>query len=427
MKKRLDIRDLKLGMYVVALDRPWLETPFLFQGFMLTSEDQLETLGQYCKFVEIDAGLSNESLDAESSPDTFVSPAPVAEKEQVPKRLEFETLRAQAKPDTEEQTYQDQVDVDEEIILVRSAYADSIALMYNVFEDARKKRNIDTIGVKALVSNFVDSVIRNPDALMLFSQIKDKNDYIAQHSIRVCILALTLGRQLGMEASAINALGVGALLHDIGMVSLPDEILKKSGPLTKTERELMKLHVPSGLDILRSQAPGLPTVALDFAGWHHERFDGSGYMSGAKGNEVSQFGHIGAITDHFDATTSEQPWREGAAQHFTLMNMYDQRGKEFHPNLVEQFIRSMGVYPIGSVVQLNTGESGVVITRNRERHLRPRVVIVAKADNILYTQERSVDLTSDCAVDGRRYEIVRVLGQDEHAFNPVQYLPVMAA
>lgn len=399
----------------------------MFQGFRLTTEEQLGTLKQYCEFVDIDTDLTRESPVEKTDTPPVVEPTLTLENEQDRKRLEFEVLRAQANPMAQEQIYQDQVDVDEEIPFVRNAFEDSYSLMQGVFEDAQKKRNIDTAGVKISVGRLAESVIRNPDALMLFSQIKNKDDYTAQHSLRVCILALTLGRQLGMEPSAIKALGVGALLHDIGKVRVPDEILKKPDVLTKPERELMKLHVPYGLQILRSQAPGLPTVALDFAGWHHERYDGSGYMSGARANEISHFGHIGAITDHFDAVTSERPWRNGAAHHTTLMNMYDQRGKEFHPELVEQFIRSMGVYPIGSVVQLNTGESGVVITRNRERHLRPRVVIAAKADNKLYRAGRCVDLTCDRSPDGRLYEIVRVLGPDEHRIDSVRYLPVLAA
>jgi len=399
----------------------------MFQGFRLINEEQLETLKQYCDFVDIDTDLTHESPDEKTSDVPVTKSVLTLDNEQDRKHLEFEVLKVQASPVAQEQTYQDQVDVEEEILSVRDAYLSSLELMYGVFEDAQKKHNIDTAGVKISVGRLAESVIRNPDALMLFSQIRDKDDYTAQHSLRVCILALTLGRQLGMETSAIKALGVGALLHDIGKVRIPDELLKKPDALTKPEREVMKLHVPYGLKILRNQAPGLPTVALDFAGWHHERYDGSGYMSGAKGNEISQFGHIGAITDHFDAVTSERPWRKGAAHHTTLMNMYDQRGKEFHPELVEQFIRSMGVYPIGSVVQLNTGESGVVITRNRERHLRPRVVIAAKADNSLYRAGRTVDLIDDRSPDGRLYEIVRVLGQEEHGIDATQYLPVLAA
>ncbi len=427
MKKRLDVRDLKLGMYVFALDRPWLETPFIFQGFRLTTKEQLETLRQYSEFVDIDTDLTREppAVDADAGP--AEEPVVTLQNEEDRKRLEFEVLRAQANPLAQEQIYPDQVDVDEEITFIQNAHDDSIALMHGVFEDAQKKRNIDTAGVKISIGRLADSVIRNPDALVLFSQIKDKDEYTAQHSLRVCILALTLGRQMGMDLGDIKSLGVGALLLDIGKVRIPDEILKKPDVLSKPERELVKLHVPYGLQILRSQAPGLPTVALDFVGWHHERYNGSGYMSGAKGGEISHFGHIAAITDHFDAVTSERPWRKGAAHHTTLMNMYDQRGKEFHPELVEQFIRSMGVYPIGSVVQLNTGESGVVITRNRKRHLRPRVVIAAKADNSLYRAGRTVDLTSDRSPDGRLYEIVRVLGPDEHVIDSVKYLPIMAA
>jgi len=428
VKKKLDVRDLRLGMYVSALDRPWLETPFLFQGFRLTTEKQLEDLRQYCESVDIDTEQTRELPANELTTHRTAESAQKHEKsEQERKRLEFEVLRAQANPMARKQSYLDQANVDEEISIIGTAYNDSIDLVHEVFEDAQKKRNIDTAGVKISVGLLTESVIRNPDALMLFSQIKRKDDYTAQHSIRVCILALTLGRQLGMEPGTIKSLGIGALLHDIGKVRVPDEILNKTTALTKSEKELVKLHVPYGLQILRSQAPGLPTVALDFAGWHHERYDGSGYMSGAKGNEISQFGHIGAITDHFDAVTSDRPWRSGTAHHTCLMDMYDQRGKVFHPELVEEFIRTMGVYPIGSVVQLNTGESGVVITRNRNRHLRPQIVIAAKADNKLYPTGRTVDLVSSHSPDGRLYEIVRVLGPDEHAIKAIDYLPVLAA
>lgn len=427
MKKRLEVRDLQFGMYVSALDRPWLETPFIFQGFLLDSEEQLETLRQYCEYVYID---TDQARHIPADPSAVAPILAKPEKSDVDldrKRLEFEMLRAQAKPVAQTQSYEDVSEVDEEIEVVSESYRQSIDMMNQVFEDAQKKRNIDTAGVTVSVGQLASSVIRNPDALMLFSQIKDKDNYEAQHSLRVCVLALTMGRQLGFEIGAIKALGIGALLHDIGKVRIPDEILKKPEALTKPEIELMKLHVPYGLQILRSQAPGLPTVALDVVGWHHERYDGSGYMSGAKGNEISQFGHIGAITDHFDAITSDRSWRKGIAHHTALMNMYDQRGKLFHYGLVEQFIRSMGVYPIGSVVELNTGEAGVVITRNRNRHLRPRVVLAAKADNSLYRVARTVDLTKDRSPDGRMYEIVRVLGPDEHRINPVDHLPVLAA
>jgi putative nucleotidyltransferase with HDIG domain len=414
-------------MYVSALDRPWLETPFMFQGFLLDAEEQLETLRQYCEYVYIDTDLAQQIPDEAAAVAAALIKTEKSDDDLERKRLEFEMLRAQAKPVAQTQIYEDVSDVEEEIEVVADAYRQSIEMMDQVLEDAQKKRNIDTAGITISVGRLANSVIRNPDALMLFSQIKNKDAYTAQHSLRVCVLALTMGRQLGLEVGAIKALGIGALLHDIGKVRIPEEILKKPGRLTKPEIELMKLHVPYGLQILRSQAPGLPTVALDVVGWHHERYDGSGYMSGAKGNEISQFGHIGAITDHFDAVTSDRPWRKGAAHHSTLMSMYDQRGKLFHPGLVEQFIRSMGVYPIGSVVQLNTGEAGVVITRNRRRHLRPRVVLAAKADNSLYRVARTVDLTKDRSPDGRMYEIVRVLGPDEHKINPIDHLPVLAA
>ena len=200
MKKRLDVRDLKLGMYVFALDRPWLETPFIFQGFRLTTEEQLQTLRQYSEFVDIDTDLTREPPVVDSDAGPAEEPVLRFQNEQDRKRLEFEVLRAQANPLAQEQTYPDQVDVNEEIPFIQDAHDDSIALMHGVFEDAQKKRNIDTAGVKISVGRLADSVIRNPDALMLFSQIKNKDEYTAQHCLRVCILALTLGRQMGMRS-----------------------------------------------------------------------------------------------------------------------------------------------------------------------------------------------------------------------------------
>jgi putative nucleotidyltransferase with HDIG domain len=429
MKKKFLVEELKFGMYVAELDRPWLETPFIFQGFTLQHQEQLDTLARYCEFVFVDLDLSLPEPDKKTRPAAEDRRKRPLELEPLDKqRIELEILRDQARATLRAQPYTDQTTLEEEISRIQDNYMQCQEVLDEVLDDAQFGRKINMPGVRQLIGSLAESVIRNPDAAMLLAELRRKDKMTVQHSMRVSVLALALGRQLGLEEEALQVLGVGALLHDIGKVKIPDELLNKPGELTEREAEFIKRHVPFGLDILRRQAPDLPTMALEVVGWHHERYDGTGYMTGAKGNDISQFGYIGGLVDHFDAITSDRPWRRGIGAHTALMHMYDRRGKSFHPELTEQFIRCIGVYPIGSVVQLNTGDTAVVITRNRERYLRPRVVVTeSSASGIPGVQGRILDLARQSKDDDRYYEIVRVLDPEEHRIDPARYFPLLAA
>jgi putative nucleotidyltransferase with HDIG domain len=421
VKKKVEVDDLKPGMFVYELDRPWLETPFMFQGFEITSAEQIEALHQYCKFVYIDTSLGQDVAEATPPP-----PRRAKVESLDKRRIELEVLRSQARSVLRKDPYVDSTTLEEEIHQVSDTYRYAQDLMDKVLDDVRESRDLDIDAISQLSADFTASIIRNPDALALFSLVRQKSDYIAHHSLRVCILALGLGRQIGLEQESLNVLGIGALLHDVGKIRVPTELLEKRSDLSPAEAEIIKRHVGDGLRILRQYAPGMPTMALEVVGWHHERYDGSGYPLGAKGNDISQFGHIGAIVDYYEGVTGDRPWRQGADAHSTLMHMYDRRGQLFEPELVEQFIRYMGVYPIGSVVQLNTGERAVVITRNRERHLRPRVVLASDAENRVYSGGRIIDLSRQRTEGGQLYEIVRVLSPEEHNLDPQAFFPLVA-
>lgn len=425
MKKKVLIQDLMLGMYIAELDRPWGETPFIFQGFELSSQEQLETVSRLCTYVYIDTELGHHSTDSASARQQQVRPAALEPVNK--KRLEFELLRSHAHSVLHAEPYADKTVLEEEVERVRETYDAACDLINNSLDDARMGRIINMPEMRTIIGKMAASIVRNPDALMLFAQLRAKDEYSAQHAIRSSVLSLALGRQLGMDAESMQVLGIGALLHDIGKVRIPDEILTKPEELTAAEAEIIKQHVPFGLQILRTSAPDLPTMALEVVGWHHERFDGSGYMTGAKGSEVSQFGYIGGIVDYFDGITSERPWRAATAPHTALMHMYDRRGQAFHPKLVEQFIRCIGVYPIGAVVQLNSGETAVVVTRNRERYLKPRVMLATDVQGVPYHSGRILDLTSAKRSDGAPYEINKVLDVGEYSINPVEYFPLLAA
>lgn len=420
MKRKLGVEQLKLGMFVSALDRPWRETPFLFQGFEIRSEDEIRELQRYCQFVYIDSAETYQT----PRPRTAAEKA-IAEEVMQHKKTERDLLIKIESQPLIKPTYHDETSLEEEIEVIRESLHATRELVHSLMEDVRLGKNINSVGSKKVVGEMVESVIRNPDALICFAQLKKKDEYTAQHSMRVCILALSFGRHLGLERHELNLLGIGALLHDIGKMKVPNEILNKPGALTDYEYALMKSHVPRGVEILDNTS-GIPRPAIEVARCHHERYGGSGYVNGLKGDQIGLYGMMGGIVDCYDAISSDRAYHAGMSAHAALRKMYEWRNRDFHPGLVEQFIQCMGIYPIGSVVELNTGEIGVVVTMNRVRRLKPRIVLVLQPDYLPVPGATTVDLMQYKTRDGRPCEIERVLEPGVYGINPVHYLPVSA-
>lgn len=424
---KIAVEDLRLGMYVSDIDRPWLETPFLFQGFEIRTQEQIEELKSYCKEVYIqgdDSGTPPESQPHCASdrrrPVSFVS--------ERQKKLELELLKKANAPQAKHASpaYEDSATLEEEIVTITETYEESRTLIKTLMEDTRFGRSLDIPGAKRAVAQMAESVIRNPDALVCFAQLKNRDEYTALHSLRVCILALAFGRHLGFDREQLNILGIGALLQDVGKMRIPAEILKKPGALTAQEFKLVKSHVPRGVEILAS-AKDIPRGAIALAQCHHERFDGSGYMDGLKGDQIGNFGVIGGMVDCYDALTSDGAYHAAVPAHLALRKFYEWRNRKFEGNLVEQFIQCMGIYPIGSVVKLNTGDVGVVVTTNRVRRLKPRVTLVLKTDDTPYTNLKTVDLMYQTAGSSPPAEIDQVLEPRTYRIDPTAYLPLPAA
>lgn len=411
MKKKLEVFDLKPGMYVAELDRPWRDTPFLFQGFYVEGTAEIEQIKRYCQHVFIETDLS-------SSRDT---PTPAGT---LDKRVEYEMLKKNAQIRVPPRAYTDQHSLEQEIDEARETFRRAKVQIANIMEDARIGRAIDSEGARQQVNEMAHSIIRNPDALMCLTQLKAKDEYTALHSLRVCVLSLAFGRHLGLAAEPLRELGIGALLHDVGKAQVPIDVLNKPDRLTDAEFEIMKTHVPLGVKILEN-TKGIPRMAIEITGSHHERYNGHGYIRGLKGDQISDPGVISAIADCYDAITSDRPYQNGISAHQALKKMYTWRDREFHGRLVEQFIQCMGIYPIGSLVELSTGHVGVVSTINRARYLRPRVVLLLDADKRHYTAPRHVDLMQQMRDERNRpWEISSVLEPGTYGLNPAQYLPM---
>lgn len=412
-------------MYVCELDRPWRETPFMFQGFEIRTDEELETLRQYCRTVFIvanDADGAPLARRAPIRPDPIKPAADIASGKTSAISFEQEMLKINNHPGARSM-YADETTLEEEIRNIEDTHAGAGEMVRELMWEAKFGRSLDVPGARQTISRMVQSVLRNPDALVCFAQLKKKDEYTAQHSLRVSILSMVFGRQLGLTPADLEMLGLGALLLDVGKMKIPSEILNKPGSLTGDELALVRQHVPWGIEILEKTSQ-IPAMALEVARRHHERYDGSGYGDKLKGDAIGNFGMIAGILDYYDAVSSDRVYRAGISAHTAMKKMYEGRGTLFHPELTEKFIQCLGIYPIGSVVELNTGEIGVVAALNRKQRLKPRVVLVQGADKTPYPDMPVVSLVDRKNPDGRACEIERVLDPAECGIDPARYLPL---
>lgn len=382
MKKRahekIEVERLRIGMYVAELDRPWLESPFLFQGFPIRNHDELEQLRECCEFVYIDV---EQSIDWQ----------PNTAKASIPREVRFSTRGVNRKPSRNKIEYQDREGFSEtlpEAIMLHTAAKDYIG---SVLQDVRLGKSIDTGGARELADRLAENIVKNENAMVWLTQLKNRDEYTSMHSINVCVLSLLFGRFLGLKEEELSQLGLGALLHDVGKMRIPREILNKPGRLDRTEGALMRRHPELGHAILKGHDDLHPAV-LEITLSHHERYDGSGYPRGLKGKELNSYALIVSIIDFYDAVTSDRAYHIGISPHEALNMMYAVAAKSFPMELVESFIQCLGIYPIGSLVELDSGEVGVVMTVNRQRRLNPILTLVLDGNKKPLPQVKMMNL-----------------------------------
>ena len=379
-KVKLRVGDLRKGMFVCELDRPWLETPFLFQGFELKSDTDIEEVGRHCQYVYIDLLRSRRveiSLDAAPPPRSYMNPGRVQSFE---KEVEAaDTTRQQAS-----------------------------TLVKSFIEQVRLGNSLDIHLAKSAVAECVASVMRNPEAMMFVTQMREKDELISQHAFNVCTYSIILGNFAGLDAKQLEELGTCGLLHDLGKVSVPAKILNKKAKLSIEEQAIMRTHTTLGRDILIS---GRNTFSgtVDVAFGHHEHMDGTGYPRGLEGHQLNQNCKIVAVTDKYDALTSVRPFRP-AYNHLDAIRILNKMvGKQqLDSQLANGFVSCLGIYPPGSVVELSTGEIAIVLQSNPQQRLRPQIMVVRDTAGAEQC-ERLVDMAlKDTDEAGRPYKIKAV-------------------
>jgi len=372
---RISVHGLALGMYVSRLDRPWLETPFPLHGLAVDSDDAIARLRRICSHVWVDT-LRGIAPDPRYL--VFEDPG-----RSVPVLDEFEQLRktdwsirSEFKAELQEAEH------------VHAVLEGSIA---EVMEDLQDGKHLDLGRLKDGVDAMIDSILRNPTAFVWLKEMKRRDNYAYQHAMGCAIWSASFGRHLGLERDELQVLALGGLLCDVGKVRVAPELLARPGPLTDTEMQQVRAHVHHGLDILET-TPGLPPRIAEIVATHHERHDGSGYPEGLVGNQIPIFGRIVGVVDSYDAMTSVRSYAPSRSPHEAVSELYQQRGKLFQPELVEQFIQNCGIYPTGTLVELSNGQVAVITDVHSLKRLRPRVMMLLDVDKLPLKQFHEVDL-----------------------------------
>ena len=391
-RKQVTVGELQFGMFVAELDRPWTETPFMFQGFHLRTDKQLEALKKHCKHVFID-------IERTEKPD----PRPPA--------AQFK-IRGQTK-------YVEAVKVEVEYHQATQVYTRSVARIDELLKPVSKPGGVlEAKDVKESVTQLTDSVVRNPDAMLLVTRLRETSAAAHARALQVSIYMIVFGRFLELAREELELLGMVGLLQDVGKTRLPASLMEKNTTLTPEEAEIFKSHVQLGAEILKA-TPGMPPRLLELAILHHERQDGTGYPKGLKGSQIGLYGSIAAIADAFDILTAQRSKGEPLSPSAALSYLYKERGTGYHSDLVEQFIQCVGVFPVGSVVELNSGETGLVITQNLVRRLKPRVMIVLDGKGNPMRPHKILDLDRDPKwMPEEPYRIKRTLEQTKLQVNP---------
>ena len=379
MDVRIDADKVKLGMFVAKLDRPWLGTPFHFQGFWVNDLEAIDNLRRCCRQVWVRTDKRGKPTDVDDGAVDWQERTPRNDRE----AQTFDFLPR--KP----QHHADVSSVEDEMEAAQAARKRVCDALDEVVDDIQRGRKIAVVGLKDAVGGITDSVVRNPDACMWLRLVKDRDSYTYYHLLDTSALAIAFGRHLGFSRVELSDIGLGAMLIDIGKLKLPPELVQKTTPLTPDEIALTRRHVEFSVELL-TQVPDISKRVFDIVRCHHECFDGSGYPQKLAGKVIPPFARMVAITDFFDAITSDRPYAQGISPHDAMRRLYAECGKSFQRELVEQFIQCLGIYPTGTLVELNSGEVGIVVGQNRVRRLLPRLMLIL--DGNKQPLERFVDI-----------------------------------
>ncbi|MBK1693449.1 phosphodiesterase [Chromatium weissei] len=375
MIKRIAIEHLKIGMYIHDLNCDWLDHSFVRSRFLVKNAMLLEKIRHL--------GMHDLYIDTEKGLNVFSAPTAA----EVENELEKDLTRIATTPEVNRS-----VTLQTERGQARRIHQEAIGVVKTLMEDVRLGQQIDFELANPVVTKMVDSIFRNQDALLALTRIRQVGRYTFEHSVNVAVLMVSFARAMELEQALIHDIGLGALLHDIGKTLVPPEILNKPGALTDDEFVVMRGHVVHTNNILTTVS-GIPQIALSVAAEHHERIDGNGYPHHKKGADISLYGQMASISDVYDALTTDRVYHKAMEPHQALRKLLEWSNQHFDSTLVQHFIRCVGIYPIGTLVRLDSGRLGVVVESNQGVPRQPVVRVIMDVKRRLFLTAKDIDLS----------------------------------
>lgn len=357
MLKKIGVDRLRLGMYIHDFCASWMEHPFWRTRFLLEDADDLRRI-QECGIRELWIDTAR-GLDVAAAGET---------RAEVDTRIEAALTQIASAPEEPPA----RVSLAEEIDRAKKICAKAKGAVISMFQEARMGRAVDPQAAGALVEEISASVLRNHGALISLARLRRADDYTYMHSVAVCALMVALGRVLGLGADELHEVGLAGLLHDLGKAVMPPEVLNKPGKLTDAEFAIMKAHPLEGHRMLVA-AGTLGPIPLDVTRHHHERIDGRGYPDGLAGEAISLHAKMGAVCDVYDAITSNRPYKAGWDPAESIRRMAEWQKDHFDARVFQAFVKSIGIYPVGSLVKLESGRLAIVVEQAEHSLLTPKV------------------------------------------------------
>ena len=405
MLKKVDASQLKVGMFIHDLDCGWMDHPFVRNRFLLTTEEEiLKIRNARIRGVVIDC---SKGLDVDDAPTLAQADA----------ATEAEVTAIATKP-----LIVTRVSLGEELARAANIRKQAAGLVRTVMADARLGKAVELDKVGPVVESVTESILRNSGALLGLLRIKNKDDYTFLHSVSVCALLVAFCRSRKMDEDTIYQAGLGGLLHDTGKALVPDTILNKQGRLTDEEFDVIKRHPRDGYDIL-VKTPEIGPIPLDITLHHHERRDGSGYPDKQNESRISELAQMAAIVDVYDAITSDRCYHKGMPAAEALRKIYEWSKFHFSPTLAQEFMRCVGIYPVGTLVLLESGRLGVVIEPHETSLLTPKVNVFFSTKNQTYIKPQTLDLSKPLGFGGGD-KILRHESAEKWNVNPLQFMNI---
>lgn len=402
-EKKLRPGELKKGMYVSRLDRPWEETPFLFQGIRIQGQEDIETLQAYCEHVYIDPEKAEYAIDESDTAHWTPDPGD-------------ETIS-----DLKLTQYSSQTSLEEELPRARQHREQLIESVHDFMQSVRDGKKIDIQNIETGLRRVEESILNNPSAFMLLRLLKEKDNYTYEHCVDVSALSIIIGRKLGLPRDILDRLALGAVLFDVGKMNISSDILNKNAKLTDEEYTIIQTHVNEGIKIV-SDIEDVHKSVLDIVATHHERYDGSGYPNRLKGKNIPILGRIVGVADCYDAMTSRRSYSKALPSDQVIREIYKWRDTLFQDEIIEYFIQAIGIYPVGSIVEMSNGEIALVVAQNDLRRLRPKIMTLLDENKRHVFTNKIRDLYYDTTHDGKPLDIIRAVDPDTYELDPKVFI-----